>query len=130
MSNMKKKRNNKPYSSTAWVLKGITRSIPGWLKFSGMRLELGCDGEILFNISINDIQKVEFPWYYFGGGMKIWVEGERYRLSFVRPNGASDAYNRTFPEAGPALAIEKAIDISDGRRITRRWKNIMNNINS
>lgn len=36
------------------------------------------------------LTQIYFPWYYFGAGVKLSLETERYRLSFVAPGEDGD----------------------------------------
>lgn len=72
-------------STEAWVLRGLTRSIPARLSLADGWLSLWSEGETLFEVPVEAIESVHLPWYYFGGGFHITVYGQRYRLSFVVP---------------------------------------------
>lgn len=98
----------------AWLLRGIS-SLPGMLALANGRLSytaFGCgsfwpgqlrrleedtgrpglaqrldDGEqaILFDAPLADVQDIHFPWFYFSGGVRLTVNGARYRFGFDRP---------------------------------------------
>lgn len=71
----------------AWRLIGLTRNEPGVLALERGHLTftpLRGDG---FSVPVSRVSRVVFPWYYFGGGVKLTAGGEAYRFSFVRPNG-------------------------------------------
>ena len=109
----------KPDSLTtpAWLLIGMTGSVPGKLKLSNeclsftalgfgtlwkkelIKLEQSTgqagladkldNGEsaLVFDIPLSKIS-VSFPWYYFSGGMKIKAGEHKYRFSFGEPANA------------------------------------------
>ena len=58
--------------------------------------------------------------------MKLATRDARYRLSFVRPNGAEHAVNRAAGGEGNPIALlgaaAKIADIRDGRRLGRLWR--------
>jgi hypothetical protein len=114
-----------PFASAAWLLRGLTGSAAGWLAFDGKRLGLSSGDTIVFEVPLEAIERLVFPWYYFGGGMKIRVGGTPYRLSFVRPNGAEVAMGRAAPAAGVFVAIAKVQDMASGRAAGRRWRQIL-----
>ena len=77
-------------ATPTWRLYGITGSVPGVLVLSGGRLTLAVEDGRGFEAPLHKIEKVVFPWYYFGAGVKLTISGERYRLSFAEPNGQRD----------------------------------------
>lgn len=95
--------------TTAWLLVGLSRSVPGELSAGQGRLSFrGADGT-RFDAALADLSHIEFPWYYFGAGVHLTVAGRRYRLGFVRPTS----------EAGSIF------DIGEGRRIGKVWKRVL-----
>jgi hypothetical protein len=114
------------FDSPAWILVGLTRNIPGWLAYQDGGLAFAdTDGDVLFAAELSDVRDLEFPWYYFGGGLKLKVLGKKYRLSFVRPNGAVNPA----PEPQGLLARtflgRIAHDITTGRAATAEWRAIL-----
>lgn len=121
------------FASPAWLLHGLTGSSAGWMALGEGRLAF-TDGEALvFDVPLGAIDRIRFPWYYFGGGMKLRAEGREYRISFVRPNGAEVATARLLGEAGsPAalvLAAEKIGSVVEGRAAGRRWRELLSRRN-
>jgi hypothetical protein len=117
----------------AWYLIGLTRSLPGALQLVGSRLTLATEFTPLFDEPLAAIERVTWPWWYFGGGCKIRVGGEGYRVSFVRPNGAMDTSTRVvIGEAGAAgagaaldYALVKMRDVHGGRARGRAWREVL-----
>lgn len=117
----------------AWYLIGLTRSLPGALQLTGSRLTLATELTPLFDEPLQAIQGVSWPWWYFGGGCKIRVDGTGHRVSFVRPNGAADASIRLLiRDAGAAgaghgleYALAKMRDVQDGRARGRAWREVL-----
>ena len=130
-------------STKAWLLRGIS-SIPGTLKLSKGRLsftafdagtcwgfqlrkleaETGREGlaerldhgknTIVFDVPLADVQKVRFPWFYFSGGVKLTLDGVRYRFGFDKPA------NTRMPSEGVDLS-----EISKARRSGKAWKAVL-----
>ncbi len=116
----------------AWLLKGITGSVPGVLELHAGRLAFTSEEGRVFECPLEVLRDAKFPWYYFGGGVKLTVNNERYRLSFVRPNDASDVPGRLLARAGgPASALglltvgRKIMDIGEGRTAGKAWKAVL-----
>jgi hypothetical protein len=120
------------YASDAWLLEGMTGTLAGWLEWKSGRLRFITPGEVVFDVPGSEIANLRFPWYYFGGGMTLRANGIRYRVSFVKPNGAEQAVGRALGEAGNPLALAvpvmKVIDIRSGRRICRQWRNVLQQV--
>lgn len=120
---------SRPFATNAWLLKGLTGSVSGWLELRDERLRFITPDEVLFDAALSEITGVVFPWYYFGGGVKLLVGGERVRVSFVKPNGAEYANARLLAaDSNPAallLVASKALDIREGRAAGTRWRDLL-----
>jgi len=107
----------------AWLLIGITRSLPGVLESTDGRLLYTTEEKRVFDVPLSDVTDVNFPWYYFGGGVKFKIGTESYRLSFVQPDdGSGEAPYKT--EFGDPAAFF-ATGIFGGRRAGRAWKSVL-----
>lgn len=119
------------FQSVAWVLKGITGSeSAGLLRLGGGRLTLVGENGTAFDVPVNEVRDVSFPWFYFSGGMKLAANGETYRLSFVKPNNqnsyvAGVAANEIVPGAGMVAVADIAGDIRKGRAAGKQWKRLL-----
>jgi len=106
--------------TAAWLIMGTTGSTPGVLEVAGDRLRFTADGRgaltggqlaelerrtgraglaaelergssvVLFEAPREAVGDVKFPWYYFGGGMKLTVFEAPYRFSFMQPQNTQD----------------------------------------
>ena len=92
--------------SSAWLLIGLFGTEAGVLDLSDGRLAFSGTNGTRFDVPVGDVRYVEFPWYYFGGGVQFTVNGRRYRFSFVVPTG----------EGG------RVGDVPDGRRVGALWR--------
>ncbi len=98
--------------STAWLLSGLTRSVAGELLLTKGRIVFVTrEGHQIFNAALGDVSAATFPWYYFGGGMKLRVGTDTHRLSFTRPGN--------LPELSEPAEHG---DIVSGRRAGAAWK--------
>ena len=120
---------NGDFASYAWRLKGITVSIPGWLDLTAGRLRFATPDEVVFDVPLAEVTDIVYPWYYFGGGVKLRAAGELYRISFVLPNGMEYASARGLASQGDlaslAIVASKAEDIGAGREVGRRWRELL-----
>ncbi len=95
--------------TSVWLLIGIIRSVPGHLTFANGHIAFHTNDGCVFNVPLSKVSDVEFPWYYFGGGVKFRIGAERYRLSFVKPGNT-----------GGRLS-----DVSEGRHAGKAWKSVL-----
>lgn len=112
-----------------WQLQGLFGTRPGMLALGEGRLAFVTEEGCLFEAPLAEVSGVKFPWYYFGGGMKLTVGGARYRLSFVRPNGAQDIPDQLLVHlgipAGLGIVRRKFADIGDGRKAGKAWRSVL-----
>jgi hypothetical protein len=129
--------------TVAWLLMGLTGSAPGLLQLAAGRLSFTAQGRgalttgqlrrlaelagqpgladeldagrsaVVFDAPLDAVANVHFPWYYFGGGMKLIVAGRAYRFSFLQPQ------NTRLPT--DADAILGAAGIPAGRASGKAW---------
>ena len=102
--------------SPAWLLSGLTRSAAGELRLTHGRFIFETrDGRRILDAPLGEISAVTFPWYYFGGGMKVRIGTDTYRLSFARP--------ANLPEHSGEAA--DAGGIGSARRSGAAWKSAL-----
>jgi hypothetical protein len=98
--------------SPAWLLTGLTRSVAGELRLTTGRIVFVTrDGQQILDAALAEVSAVTFPWYYFGGGMKLRIGTDTHRLSFTRPGN--------LPEFSSSAEHG---DIISGRRAGAAWK--------
>lgn len=125
---------NEVLRTPAWLLIGLG-NVPGVLELADGRLGFTTEEGRVFEAPLSQINDLKFPWYYFGGGMKLRVGNEKYRVSFVRPNGASDVPGHLFARtdilgaAGDVVGLltagRKFLDVGQGRRAGKAWKSVL-----
>jgi len=117
------------FASYAWLLKGIFRTEAGWMDLHDGNLRFATPEKVVFDVPRAEVTQITFPWYYFGGGVKLHAAGEAYRVSFVLPNGAEYAEARGMAAVGDLAALSivaaKAHDIGAGRAVGRRWRELL-----
>ncbi|XVQ11378.1 hypothetical protein ACQP1W_02030 [Spirillospora sp. CA-255316] len=124
--------------TVVWLMMGSTGSAPGTLHLADGRLTFEAYGRgaltggqlrevekrsgrpglaghldgghagVVFDVPVAEIGKVAFPWYYFGGGMKLSAAGSPYRFSFLQPQNT--------------MLSEGLGGIPAGRACGRAWK--------
>lgn len=99
--------------TTAWLLIGLFGTEAGVLELADGHLAFSGTNGTRFDVAIGEVRHVEFPWYYFGGGVQFTVNGRQYRFSFVVPTG----------EGG------RVGDVPDGRRVGAMWRDAFTEVN-
>ncbi|MCB1105219.1 MAG: hypothetical protein H7A44_02725 [Opitutaceae bacterium] len=143
------------YHSKAWLLDGPIDSLPGVLRLADNRLsylvlETGTfpAGKLrqlftaqgratagddpappveLFDLRLADLRAARFPWYYFGGGMKLDLgQGAPLRLSFLQPQNTrwptawnDDLRQWVGGDDGPEVAV------AEGKAAGQRWRELL-----
>ena len=106
------------FASYAWRLIGTLRSQAGWLDLTAGRLRYSTPDGVVFDVPLAEVTDITWPWYYFGGGVKLTAGGEQYRFSFVLPNGAEYPTARTAAAAGDPVVPDDRL--AEGGRHRRR----------
>jgi hypothetical protein len=147
---------NESYATEIWLITGIFHSLPGLLSLENGRLiftalgpgtywesglkkiEKKAEAENfctllkrnktaqLFNIDVDEIQKITYPFIYFSCGAHLFFRNQKYRLSFIEPNNTKlPVMNKT--QYGKVLKrnIEIITDISHARRVGKKWKSLL-----
>ncbi|WP_295455415.1 hypothetical protein [uncultured Thiodictyon sp.] len=135
----------------AWLLVGLTGSVPGKLKLAAGRLSFIAMGSgtlwtkelrkleqavarpgiaeqldrgenaLVFDLPLSDLT-VNFPWYYFSGGMKITAGKNKYRFSFGQPANTTLPVNSA-NIANVALRVgDQLMEIGTMRGRGAAWK--------
>lgn len=110
-------------------MKGATGSTQGVLELADGRLSFTAtehyrgaglrsdervdEGGRVFDAPISEVSEVKWPWYYFGGGVKLKIGDEKYRLSFVKPGNTQ------------VLETEMPSDVRSGRNAAKLWKPVL-----
>jgi hypothetical protein len=93
-------------SDTVWLLKGIIASEEGTLTLKNGRLSFSTD-KLIFDSPLTEVYAVTFPWFYFGAGCALKINGTKYRFSFIQPGNTAGGEHAS---------------VSGARRKGRHWK--------
>ena len=74
----------------------------------------------VFYCPISQVNKIIFPWYTFGGGMNLVINGTTYRFSFLQPQNTVSSYEG-------AEGLNAISNISEGRKVGKEWKKLLIN---
>lgn len=123
------------FATPVWRLVGAVRSVPGVLRFADDRVSFTTAEGVDFDTPTASVTDVKFPWYYFGGGMKVSVNGESYRFSFLKPNAGDDVPEHLLQDVEQASMRSRVADavgiltvdveaggFARGRKAGKAWK--------
>ena len=120
--------------SPAWLIGGL-RNVPGYLGLGGDRLTFVSDTPV-FDVPLSEVTDVVWPWYWFGGGFRCRAAGERYKVTFVRPNGMP-APDPSMLQVGVGVfgmlsgtwhdihALQGLADVRTGRAAGQQWRSAL-----
>lgn len=121
-----------PLLSPVWVLRGIMND-PGYLVTAGGRLVLvaeHADGPA-FDVALDELTDVRWPWWWFGGGFTATVRGTRYKITFVRPNGAPGPDRGLLSDLDHVLVghtghgLSGLVDVVEGKAQAKAWREVL-----
>lgn len=124
-------------ASPAWIIGGL-HNRPGYLVTAEDRIAF-TDGETTyFDAPLSQVNDVTYPWYWFGGGFVARVAGEKFKITFVKPNGMPSpnpsALEVGLSVLGVAAAFQGVSHVGDlaglawiapGRAATKQWREIL-----
>lgn len=120
--------------SPAWLIGGL-RNVPGYLGAGNGRLTFVSDTPV-FDVALHEVTDIAYPWYWFGGGVKLTAAGQPYKITFVRPNGMPPP-NPSILNTGVGVfgmltgtwhdiyALQGLADIGTGREAGRQWRALL-----
>ncbi|NRA97726.1 MAG: hypothetical protein HRU14_16135 [Planctomycetes bacterium] len=113
-----------------WLMDGLTQSVPAALQVAGDHIALGTVALPLFRVGLADLEDVQSPWWWFGGGIRFRADDKSYRISFVRPRDADDAMTRFLmsqlrPTGGGSASSGVAREARAGRAMGRTWRALL-----
>ena len=85
-------------SDEVWLLKGLIASEAGTLTLQNGRLTF-VTNKTVFDGPLTQVQAVDFPWFYFGAGFILKINGMKYKLSFIQPGNTAGGEYASIPDA-------------------------------
>ena len=76
----------------------------------------GLEATVL-EVMLTDITQIVFPWYYFQGGVRLVINGVKYKFLFSAPSNSKISIER-----GAGEAVELFGALIEGRRAMKVWK--------
>lgn len=105
------------FAGPVYIITGTTSAVAAVLARTETELVLATAGGERFRVPLSRVEKVEFPWWQLGGGMRVTVDGTRYWLNFSPParvEGEDPRWLRSYEEAFGQAA--------SARQSSKEWK--------
>ena len=120
--------------SPAWLIGGL-RNVPGYLATAQGGLTFVSDTPV-FDVPLSSVSDVSWPWWWFGGGVELTAAGQRWKITFVRPNGMPPPHPSML-DTGVGVfglltgtwhdidAMRGLADVRSGRTAGRQWREVL-----
>ncbi len=103
--------------------KGPLRKLEKSTGLAGLAKQLDRGAEVtLFDVPLSEVRKVEFPWYYFSGGVKLDIDGVGFRFGFDRPANTSVTDHAEDALEEIAAGFESLRQVANARRVGKAWR--------
>lgn len=118
------------YATPAWLIRGLANE-PGVLSLYAGRLRLVTGSGVVFDAPLGAVERLAFPWYQGAAGLRVTVDGHRYKIALGRPHGAGFPADRLLDAGGPeraggtptaGVAVHSVLE---GRRAGRVWRTLL-----
>ncbi len=112
------------FADLVYLKIGIFSAIRAVLARTETELVLATANGEIFRVALPLVEKVEFPWWWFGGGMRVTASGTRYTLSFSPPATIKGEDTDWLRNVGGGLyGSEQALgQASAARRSSKEWQ--------
>ncbi len=119
--------------SKVWQLHGaLTVATPGILALQdGMASFETEDGEA-FHVPLSDVKEVKWPFLQFGLGFNATINGQTYKFTFMKPNGAPQLNDSSILGGLRFTRIGRGVDAAatlakwgDNKKSAKEWKAVL-----
>jgi hypothetical protein len=119
--------------SKVWLMHGtFGGATPGVLTADGGKASfITAEGEH-FNVPVSDIKDVKWPFLQFGLGFNASVNGQKYKFTFMKPNGAADLDDSTLGQVVRFTRLGRGVDsistlagMGESKKMAKQWKDLL-----
>lgn len=122
-----------PFLTRVWLLHGaFGGSTPGVLMYDNGNVSFATEEGQHFSVPVSEVKDLKFPFISFGMAMNITVNGQKYKISFMRPNGGRDMGEGGFSQLTRLTSIGRGMDgissllkMGDLKKVSKQWKEIL-----
>ena len=119
--------------SKVWLLHGtFGGGSPGVLALNNGNVSFDTEEGEYFNVPLAGIKEVKWPFISFGYALNVVINGQKYKFSFIKPNGAADLNDSvvsqlvTLTKPGRGIdALSTLANLSKEKKAAKQWKEVL-----
>ena len=119
--------------SKVWLLHGtFGGSTPGVLMLNDGKVSFTTEEGEHFNVPVSEVKDVKWPFISFGMALNVAINGQKYKFSFMRPNGGADIGDSTLTQIGRFTSVGRGMDAvtslakwGDTKKTSKQWKEVL-----
>ncbi len=116
-------------ASKVWLMHGVFGgAAPGMLGFKDGTVSFETPQGEVFNVPLTGLKEVKWPTLQFGLGFNAVVNGEKYKFTFMKPNGAADLDGSFIGFTRIGRGIESMATLAkwgDSKAQAKLWKELL-----
>ena len=124
---------NQDIISKVWQLHGMLGgATPGVLSLQDGMATFETENGEAFHVSLADMKEVKWPFLQLGLGFNTTVNGQLFKFTFVKPNGAQDLSDSSLRSGLRFTRIGRGVDavatlakIGDNKKSAKEWKAVL-----
>lgn len=122
-------------TTKVWQTHGIFQSaIPGCLVLHDSNMAYITDAGEQFNAPLFELMEVKWPGLQMGFGFNAMINGQKYKFTFMKPNGAPQMNDSSISQITRYTRLGMGIDAlqalakwSDSKKAAKAWKEVLSN---
>ena len=119
--------------SKVWLMHGtFGGATPGLLSLGGNNVSFATAEGQHFSVPVSEVKEVKWPFLQFGLGFNATVNGQKYKFTFMKPNGAADIDESTMGQLVQFTRIGRGLDSmatlakwGDNKKTAKQWKAVL-----
>jgi len=120
-------------TSKVWQIGGIFSSAkPGYLVLNDGKMAFVNQQGEQFNVPLSEVKEVKWPGLQMGFGFNAVVQGNKYKFTFMKPNGAPEMGDSGLSQLARYTRVGMAMDSisalakwGDSKKSAKAWKEVL-----
>lgn len=119
--------------SKVWLMHGtFGGATPGLLSLNSNTVSFATSEGEHFNVTVGEVKEVKWPFLQFGLGFNASVNGQKYKFTFMKPNGAADLNDSDLGQLAQFTRIGRGVNAvatlakwGDNKKTAKQWKAVL-----
>ena len=119
--------------SKVWNMHGmLVAATPGLLVFENGIVSFITEQEQEFEVPLNELKKIKWPFLQFGYGFNTVVNNKKYKFTFMKPNSAPNLDDSTVNSLYRMTRVGRGIEalaalthIGENKKTAKQWKQLV-----